>query len=72
MGFPPIRRIFGGEEGVGGDGGRTRGNKPAYRKAFDSCKLSAYIWLVASPENPNGAPPLDPAGGSPPDSLFPP
>jgi len=36
------------------------------RKAFDSCKLFVYIWLLgALPPDPTGTPPLDPAGGLP-------
>jgi len=31
-----------------------------HRKAFDSCKLSVYIWLLgASPQTPTRAPPLE-------------
>jgi len=49
MGFVQIRSFLGG-----GDSSTN-----LYRKAFDSCKLFVYIWLLASPD-PTRAPPMDP------------
>jgi len=44
MGFPQIRRVFLEE-----DRGRWKADSATklHQKAFDSCKLSAYIWLLS-------------------------
>jgi len=59
MGFPQIQRFL----GVRGKW-RTDSATNLCSKAFDSCKLPVYIWLLGtSPATITGALPLDPAGG---------
>jgi len=67
MGFAHIRSFFegGGEMGTGGRW-RTDSATNLRRKAFDSCKLSVYIWLLgACPQTFTRAPPLHPTGELP-------
>jgi len=50
VGFAKIRKSFFGEE----DRGRWRTDSAINlrRKAFDSCKLFVYIWLLGAPPPP--------------------